>query len=64
MSPTALNRPARDPSTCADGPWPDGPRIGSVDAAGVLHDRHERVGGVDAAIAVDVAATATRPPSS
>ena len=30
MSPTAVSTPGLVPSTCADGPWPDGPCIGSA----------------------------------
>ena len=64
MSPTDVSTPPFVPSTCADGPWPDGPLIGSATLRGVLHHRDEAVGRIDAAIAVRGVATATRPPSS
>ena len=39
------------PSTCAEGPWPDGPVRGIGDALRVLHHRDERIGQIDPPIA-------------
>ena len=65
MSPAFFSNPTvLDPSTCADGPWPDGPRIGSSTPRAFCITVTKPSSGSMARFPFDVVATATRPPSS
>ena len=65
MSPTAVSSPAAcEPSTCADGPWPDGPRIGSATRFAFCITVTKVSARSIRRSPFDVVATVTGPPSS